>query len=185
MPTACFTGHRKLGAVYYNRHNPSTEWHTLKQFMDGVITELIKLPHQIDRFISGLAIGVDMLGAESVNDVRILHGLENNIELVGAMPFPSQPNKWPQPTREHWNDICAMCNNVVAVSQDPYHPSKMQLRNQWMVDQSDYVIAVWNGIKYGGTWNCMSYALNQNKPILAVQPLGLQWGCGWMTGEPS
>jgi uncharacterized phage-like protein YoqJ len=185
MATACFTGHRKLGAVYYNRHNPSTEWHTLKQYMDQVVRQMHEMPYYVDHFISGLAIGVDMLGAESVNDVRMLGNLNTPIKLTGAMPFPSQPNKWPEHTRQHWQEICAMCDQVVAVSQDPYHPSKMQIRNQWMVDSSDYVIAVWNGIKYGGTWNCMSYALKQNKPVLAVQPLGLQWSCGWLTGEPS
>ena len=178
MATACFTGHRKLGQVYYNKANPSTEWHTLRQYMDQVIKGMIGSPYNVDHFISGLAIGVDLLAAESVAYVRAFGGPV--VTLTGAMPFPSQPSRWPEPTRQHWNSVCQLCIKVVSVSADPYSPQKMQIRNEWMVDLSDYVIAVWNGMKSGGTWNCMSYALGKNKSVLAIQPLGLQWECGWI-----
>jgi len=178
MPTACFTGHRKLGDHYYNPTTPSTEWHTLRQYLDQVNTSMIN-DHGVDHFISGLAIGVDLLAAESVAYVRVF-AKDKEVKLTGAMPFPSQPNKWPEPTRQHWHNVCQLCNQVVSVSADPYSPQKMQIRNEWMVDQSDYVIAIWNGMKSGGTWNCINYAKSKNKPVLAVQPLGAVWGCGWV-----
>lgn len=178
MTTACFTGHRKISDEYYNKANPSAEWHTLRQFMDQIIKGMIGSPNNVDHFISGLAIGVDMLAAESVAYVRSFGGPA--IRLTGAIPFPSQPSKWPEPTRVQWANICELCNEVVSVSADPYSPQKMQIRNEWMVDESDYVIAVWNGVKSGGTWNCMSYALSKNKPILTIQLSGLQWQCGWI-----
>lgn len=34
-----------------------------------------------------------------------------------------------------------------------------------MVDKSDIVIAVFNGTEKGGTWDTISYAQKQNKPI--------------------
>ena len=173
MTTACFTGHRKFADTYYNRHNPSPEWHTLKSYMDLVVADLVAPPMNVDHFISGLAIGVDMLGAESVAYVRSFRKLQ--IKLTGAMPFPSQASKWPTPTRQHWEHVCSLCNDVIAVSQDPYHPAKMQTRNEWMVDNANFVIAVWNGIRSGGTWNCMNYALKQGKPILIVHQLGTEW----------
>ncbi len=176
MPTACFTGHRKLNGQYYNRHNPSTEWHTLKNYMNTINTWMMK-ELQVNHFISGLAIGLDMVGAESVALVRAFGGPE--VKLTGAMPFPSQASRWPQSTREHWDNVCSLCNEVVAVSPDPYHPSKMQIRNEWMVDSSNYVIAVWNGIKKGGTWNCMAYAIKQGKPVLIIQQVGANWRGRW------
>ncbi|PAD70641.1 hypothetical protein CHH83_02225 [Bacillus sp. 7586-K] len=45
----------------------------------------------------------------------------------------------------------------------------MQKRNEWMVDNSDYVIAVWDGTK-GGTGNCVKYAQKQNKYITTIKP---------------
>jgi len=179
MPTACFTGHRQLNGEYYNKNNPSASWHTLRQYMDKVVTSFMR-DHGVNHFISGLAIGVDMLGAESVALCRVfMKGVE--IKLTGAMPFPSQPNKWPEPTRQHWHNVCGLCNEVVAVSADPYSPAKMQIRNEWMVDNSDYVIAVWNGVKSGGTWNCMQYAKAQGKPVFVIQPVGVQWIGAWLT----
>jgi len=178
MPSACFTGHRKLAGEYYNRFNPSTEWVTLKNHLSLIVKSFIH-DHQVDHFITGLAIGVDMLGAESVALVRSFGGPE--VKLTGAMPFPSQPSRWPQPTRDHWDNVCGLCNEVVSVSADPYHPSKMQTRNEWMVDRSTYVIAIWDGVSTGGTQNCMNYAKTQGKPILLVQPMDAGWQHAWVT----
>ena len=50
-----------------------------------------------------------------------------------------------------------------------YHPAKMDLRNRYMVDNSDLVIAVWNGTK-GGTCNCVKYAKKKDKSIIFINP---------------
>lgn len=177
MVTVCFTGHRKLGGKYYNKSNPSTTWYTLEKFMCQVIRDLITI-HEVDHFISGLAIGVDMLGAECVALVRAF--TPQTVKLTGAMPFPSQPNRWPQMARNQWDNVCGLCNELIEVSPDPYSPEKMQVRNKWMVDRSNYVIAVWNGEKHGGTWNCMEYVRLKGKPILGVKPMPSGWRCAWI-----
>jgi len=179
MPTACFTGHRKINSQYYNRINPSPDWLSLKNYLNKVVTSLIK-DHSVDHFITGLAIGVDMLGAESVAICRAF--TPGPVKLTGAMPFPSQGSRWPEPTRNHWENTKGLCNELVSVSPDPYHPSKMQIRNEWMVDRSDYVIAIWNGIEKGGTWNCITYAKATGKPVLWIQQDGINWNNGWITG---
>ena len=56
------------------------------------------------------------------------------------------------------------------MSQDPYAVWKMQKRNIWMVDQSNVVVAVWNGEKSGGTYNCIKYAIEKKKPVLVIHP---------------
>jgi uncharacterized phage-like protein YoqJ len=181
MATACFTGHRKLNGAYYNAANPSAEWHTLRQYMDKILTEMCKDPYNIDTYISGLAIGVDLLGIQSAALVRCF--IKNHVKLIGAMPFASQASRWPEATRQHWQGVYDLCNEVVIVSEGEYHPSKMQIRNQWMVDHADYVIAVWNGQKSGGTWNCIKYAIKQGKSILTVKLTGSEWDCGWIVSE--
>ena len=49
----------------------------------------------------------------------------------------------------------------------------MQKRNEYMVDNSDYVIAVWNG-KPSGTGNTVKYAKKKNKVALLVNPKTLE-----------
>lgn len=41
-----------------------------------------------------------------------------------------------------------------------------------MVDNSDFVIAVWDGTK-GGTANCVRYAKKLNKELVAINPKGV------------
>lgn len=45
----------------------------------------------------------------------------------------------------------------------------MQKRNEYMVNNSDYVIAVWNG-KPSGTGNTVEYSKKKNKVVLLVDP---------------
>ena len=133
----------------------------------------------VDTFISGMAIGVDLLAAECVIEVR----KSANIKLIGAVPFPSQAGKWPKPSQDHWAQTGKACDTIHYVSADPYHPSKMQIRNEWMVDHSNYVIAVWDGTKNGGTWNCIKYALAKSKPVLHVKWKDLGYSGFWLQQE--
>jgi len=178
MYTACFTGHRKIGGEYYNRVNPSAEWMLLKNYLDSIVYFFMR-DHNVTHFITGLAIGVDMLGAESVALCRSF--IKTPITLTGAMPFPSQRKKWPKPTRDHWHDTCSLCNEVVSISADPYHPTKMQIRNEWMVDQSNYVIAIWDSRMKGGTWNCIKYAQSKDKPVLHLVHTNQGWAHNWLS----
>ena len=40
----------------------------------------------------------------------------------------------------------------------------MQLRNEYMIDKCDYLVACWNGTK-GGTYNAIRYAEKRTKMI--------------------
>lgn len=45
----------------------------------------------------------------------------------------------------------------------------MQKRNEWMIDNSDAIIAVWDGTP-SGTANTIEYARKQGKPVLVIDP---------------
>lgn len=174
MPIACFTGHRQVNDAYYNHDNPTKEWAALKNRLESVIQDFItKL--SVNHFVSGMAIGVDSVAVEAVALVRAFHGPA--VSLTAAIPFPSQSSNWPASTQARWVELCGLCNRIVTTSDDPYTPQKMQIRNEWMVNLSNYVIAVWDGIERGGTWNCIQYALSTGKPVFHIYPitLGTVW----------
>jgi uncharacterized phage-like protein YoqJ len=167
--TLCFTGHRpdKLGGFGGEK---------AKLIQDNLFAHLVRIVmraanNDFDRFISGGALGVDQIAAEAV-----IHRKKNpayfNIQLIIAKPFPSQASKWPAHAVEVYDRICGKADTIVNVSEDPYTREKMQLRNEFMVNHSDAVIAVWNGGN-GGTGNCVRYARSQFKPILIVNPYTL------------
>lgn len=44
-------------------------------------------------------------------------------------------------------------------------------RNRWMIDRSEVVLAVWDGIPKGGTFNAIKYARELGLPIHRINPL--------------
>lgn len=169
--TLCFTGHRpnKLGG--YEGPNAKHFQTRLHNHLARIVTRAVE--KRFKTFISGGALGVDQIAAEVIIERR-LHVVKNNIQLIIARPFPSQHRKWPHSSQAHFLDIITAADKVVDVSDDPYAPWKMQIRNEWMVDRSEVVIAVWDGIEKGGTWNCIVYARKTNKAILFINPKTLE-----------
>jgi uncharacterized phage-like protein YoqJ len=166
MQTLCFTGHRQINGLY---HGPA--FVALKNHLIGVVERAIT-KYDVTNFISGLAMGVDTEAAEAVLYAQA--GDYPDINLIGARPFPSMDAKWNAGTRARYAAIVANCDVVNDCFPDPYKVWKMQGRNIWMVNNSNIVVAVWNGVKKGGTWNCLEYAFSVQKKramkILVIHP---------------
>lgn len=113
-------------------------------------------------FITGMALGIDTLFAKMAIDM--------NIPFIAAIPFHGQQLKWSKNSIQIYADIISniFCD-VKVVSNGTYAPYKMQIRNQWMVDNCDILIAVWDGSS-GGTKNCVEYAKKQGKEIIFINP---------------
>lgn len=173
--TACFTGHRpnKLGG--YDLKNPVVT--KLKDSLEKVIEHLIT-EEGITRFITGGALGTDQIAFKRVHDLKSKYPHINNIL---AVPFKDQSFVWSQNQKNTYNKIFQAADEVVFVDTlkkyqpkgdipvDIYHPSKMSLRNNYMVDNSKIVVAVYDGSK-GGTCNCVRYAHNRNRSIYTLNP---------------
>jgi uncharacterized phage-like protein YoqJ len=164
--TACFTGHRpnKLGG--YNENNPIML--NVRRRLDSAITQAIRAGYT--DFISGMALGVDIVAAEIVLDKKKEY---ENIKLIAAVPFEGQEGNWPEHSQERWRKVMSQADEIVYVCEPGYAAWKMQKRNAWMVDNSQAIIAVWDGTK-GGTGNCVEYAKKaKHKPKIAhINPNG-------------
>jgi len=167
MFTCCFTGHRpdKLPGGYKENTVGCVE---LKKALFQEVERLASDGYT--EFISGGALGVDTWAAEAVLEVKKTHPL---IKLTIARPFPSQDSKWPQESKYRFKAFCDAADKVVDVSPEPYAVWKMQIRNQYMVDNSDLVLAIYDGSK-GGTGNCVEYAKSKQKQIIIIDPNTLE-----------
>ncbi len=148
MKTVCGTGHRpnKLGG-YDNQ--------VLIRLID-LATALLVEQHP-DRVISGVALGWDT--AIAIAAIRL------NIPLTCAVPFRGQERMWTAQSRERYHKILSKADVVVYVSEGEYSARAMQVRNEWMVDNSDVVLALWDGTT-GGTANCIAYAQKKHALII-------------------
>lgn len=157
--TCCVTGHRpsKLPWGY------SQEGEAFDNYLKQLSFETIKLIDEgHTHFISGMALGVDMDFAELILWLR--DEKELPITLECAIPCPNQTYRWKADQIDRYNSIIQRANKTTLVS-DTYTPACMQRRNEYMIDNSDTIIAVWNGIQSGGTWNAIKYARNIQKNI--------------------
>ena len=155
MVVISFTGHRPTKLGGYKTPNP------IYDFVTASIEEaLVKLAPA--KAISGMALGVDIWAAEIC--------LKLGIPLIAAVPFVGQEKIWPQESQDKYLAVLNQAVEKVIVCEGGYASWKMQKRNQWMVDHSDLVIAVYDGTT-GGTGNCVFYAKQQNKNMIIINPV--------------
>lgn len=153
------TGHRPNKLFGYDMHN---DYYTLmKKYFKEM---LIKM--KCTKAVSGMALGVDQVYAEAVVELK-KEGYD--IKLIAAIPCQNHPCKWPEQSQEHYHELLKHADQITLVSNIPYEPYLMQVRNEYMVNISNEVIAVWDGTK-GGTGNCVRYAESINRPITVVNP---------------
>ena len=159
--TVCFTGHRPQTLKFlWNEECEMCK--NLKMQIKNTITELIEKENAI-HFISGMALGVDMICAEIVLDLKKTYP---QITLECAIPCETQAAKWTEKYRDrYFNTIIA--SDKETLLQTHYTADCMMKRNKYMVDKSDIVVAVWNGSK-GGTANTVNYAKQSGKTIKQI-----------------
>lgn len=163
MSSCCFTGHRPNKLKGYNPKDNSELLWSLYEKVGGLIEN-----KAVDTFYTGMALGVDQWAARIV--LRYKRQGFPNIKLICAIPCKNQHSKWPEDSRKEWQSIVDKADSVVYVSEEEYTPYCMDVRNKYMVDNSTYVIGVWNGTK-GGTNNCITYAKKKDREIFYINPL--------------
>ena len=136
----------------------------LKGRLEELIKNLIE-KESVTHLISGVALGADTYAANIVLNLKAQYP---GITLKCAIPCETQAVKFNERDRDIYYDLLAKCDKETLLQQN-YTSDCMQKRNEYMVDNSDYVIAVWNG-KPSGTGNTVKYAKKKNKVVLLVDP---------------
>ncbi|MGL4571726.1 MAG: SLOG family protein [Clostridium sp.] len=145
--------------------------------------EIINIMNNSDadkfHFICGGALGFDTLSAQVI--LLLKEEFKNQISLEIAVPYKDQPNKWfSKVDVDMYNLINSMADFVTEVDRIEnyqrtrvkvglHNSFKLQLRNEYIVDKSNLLIALYDGSK-GGTHNCVTYAKKRNKNILIINP---------------
>lgn len=149
----CFTGHR-----------PEKLTRTEKEIKDELEEEiLLAIQDGFTTFISGMARGVDLWAAEIVLNMRRHY---KNLRLICAVPYEGFEERWSLKCQQLYRSILNQADLIRVIAQS-YYPGVFQIRNEWLVDHSCRVIAVFNGDR-SGTKNTLDYALLQGVPIRVI-----------------
>ena len=150
----CFTGHRP------EKLNRSE--HEIKLELKREIC--CALEDNFTVFISGMARGVDIWAAEIVLQLR-KEGVP--VKLICACPYPSFDKNWSSSWQTRYTAILRTADLVRFISPC-YNSRCFQVRNEWMVNHSAKVIAVFNG-QPSGTKNTIEYARQQGISVHQIK----------------
>lgn len=160
MTVLCATGHRpdKLGGYSPTielRLNTVAEWHLMND-TPGLM-------------VVGMAPGWDQAVARTCAKL--------GIPFIAAVPFEGQELRWPAPAQRRYHILLSKAKEVKVISPGPYEQWKMFKRNEWMVDNSDGCVALWNGDHSGGTYDTVKYVerRQQARPDYTFVNLWPEW----------
>lgn len=118
--------------------------------------------------ISGMAQGWDNALAHAAINL--------NLPLLAAVPFEGMESKWPEESKEDFKYLLSKAAKVHIVCEGGYEPKKFYLRDKYMVDNADLVLACHNGSTEGGTAITVKYANEVQRPI---ENCWTQWEKYW------
>ena len=151
--TAAFTGHR-----WYD----SSRKHSVRKKIEECVREAYK--NGITNFISGMAIGFDLLAAEVVLSLR--HEFPA-ITLTAVLPFREQASRFNELNKCRYYKCLSQADDMVILSND--YTAKCYLeRDRFMVEHSSLLIACYDGRNRGGTFWTVNFAARTGKNVINI-----------------
>ncbi len=156
MKTCCFTGPRSHKLNFSNGEDDE-HFKSLKRRIKEEIEKLYMRGIRI--FMSGMAEGVDTICAEAVLALKASY---SDVSLVAVLPYNHKAAGRSATEKKRFFEILENADSVV-ILQENYSPDCYYKRNEYMVDNSDMLFAVYS--ESGGTAYTINYAAKKNKPI--------------------
>ena len=151
--TAAFTGHR-----WYD----SSRKHSVRKRIEECVREAYR--NGITNFISGMAIGFDLLAAEVVLSLKQECPA---ITLTAALPFGEQASRFNERNKSRYYKCLSQADDIVILSND--YTAKCYLeRDRFMVEHSSLLIACYDGRNKGGTFWTVNYAARTGKNVINI-----------------
>jgi len=161
--SCAFTGHRPKKLPW--RYDETSEGCVqLKEVLASQIAKLIE--SGVTDFLSGMALGVDIICAELVLAQRAKNPA---LKIHCILPCVEQDVKWPDSERERYRSILEQADSIVYVTRD-YKKDCMLERDRFLVEWSDCLLAVYNGEQRGGTAATVRYAKKAGREIILIDP---------------
>jgi hypothetical protein len=153
------TGHRKLG------DDPRTVWHVRAKctlILDR-LRDVARLQGAELTACSALAIGADQIFAEAA--------IGPGLSLVAVIPFEDYPKDFEGEDLQRYNTLLNLSREVHQLPRKRRSNDAYFAVGKWMVDHTDYLVAVWNGLSAagkGGTGDVVEYARKRQRPVIRV-----------------
>jgi uncharacterized phage-like protein YoqJ len=149
------TGHRMQALGGFSLPNP-----TYIYVCQEIEKHLLEL--KPEKVLTGMAQGYDLWLAFVSNKL--------NIPFVACIPFEGQETRWPAETQKQYRSLRKKASEVIVVSEGGYAGWKMQKRNEYLIDNSTFLLSCYNFSGLGGTFNCLQYAEKIGRQSINIDP---------------
>ncbi len=158
--SAAFTGHR---------HVPCCDYPHITENLKRTIRDLYK-HGGIRNFYCGMAVGFDMLAAETVLGMK-----EHlpDMTLSAVVPYRKQSERFSPKAKARYEALLGKADDVVILKEE-YHDRCFLDRNDYMIDRSLLVIAYYDGVSRGGTSYTVKKAQACSLPVINIYR---SWHC--------
>lgn len=162
----CFTGYRP-SKFPFPLAEENGDYILFKNLLTETVGSLAK--NNCRTFYTGMAMGFDIIAAETVLLLKKSQNTSFDLKLVCVIPFKGQENCYPDDWKERYNKILESSDKTIVLSER-YYPGCYFKRNHYMVDKSDQVITWFDG-RSGGTKETVDYAAGEKKKIINLAAL--------------
>lgn len=165
--SCAITGHHPTRFKFKYKENNTGCKRLKKRLQD----QFIQLYEQgVRRFLVGGSLGVDMWSGEIL--LRLKEQPEyNDIELVIVLPYPGHDAQWDERSKTRMAFLLKHCTEHVTVGNECCAQSYKK-RNRYLVDQADYLIAVYDNDRSlrSETSQITGYAQKKKLHIILIHP---------------
>lgn len=159
--SCCFTGYRP-NKFPFPLVKENSEF---IKFENGLYGQILKLANDGCRtFYCGMAMGFDLMAAEAV--LLVKNVFNEPLRLICVLPFKGQSDTFSPQWKEKFDRVLQNADEQICLS-DKYYIGCYQMRNIYMVDNSDYVVTWFDG-RRGGTENTIRYALKKGRYVFNI-----------------
>lgn len=158
--TVCFSGHRPE-KLPLNGYSGSRVTRYLKSILYKEILDSITAGY--DRFITGLARGVDLWAGEILMELK---AQGENISIIAVKPHKGHGDNFTGEEKFSLGRLISKADEVICLA-DEYRKGCLQRRNEYMVDHSGKLIAVVSDYR-SGTGATIRYAEKQGIEVRII-----------------
>lgn len=144
--------------------------------LDSYIQKSIHLLYEkgAQRFFVLGASGIDTWCTQNLVKFKDIHS-ELNITMVKSTP--DQNSSWPKSSLIEHERLCGKVDQVITLSHNPGNSRKIFNRNEWVVNNSDFILAFeFPEITAGGFVQTLDYAKMRRVPMCIIDIYDLNKG---------
>lgn len=116
-------------------------------------------------FLDGMAVGFDLAAARAVLEMRERHA---DVQLIAVVPFRGQEHRFPTTWRRLYGEVLDRAD-AVEILAEAYHRGCYAVRNDFLVDHAQVVVAWYDG-SAGGTRHTVERARVRHREIINLHP---------------